>query len=168
MLFRSPKEFGMFLTRGMRVSVPYQHQIKMGIVAEIIDYSDKATKEILDILDAFPIVGEETFMLVDKILEKTNDAYAHVFYQAVPSEIILKPKRTIKALDIHLIPPDLKSKFNTKGLWHLKKMDRIYYPILRKLERDKTIEIMNSLKQKSIKMQTKMYEIGRASCRERV
>ena len=59
-----PEEFQVFLERGMRVLVPFGAQTRMGYVVEIVENSNEATKEIIDVIDVVPTINEETFLLI--------------------------------------------------------------------------------------------------------
>src|SRR3989339_1458671 len=74
-----PAQFEGFLERGMRVIVPFGAQTRLGYVIEIIEKSNDATKEILEVLDAVPVVDDEAFTLMDSMMESAPNLQSAVF-----------------------------------------------------------------------------------------
>lgn len=135
-----PEHIRSFLVRGMRVIVPFQHQMKLGVVFEIKAISELATKEITEVLDAYPSVGEEIFMLADYLKQTSNASYAHIFYQMLPKELLMNFKKIVYQL-APISDVELSTKFNKGGIWRLKKSDQIYYPKLKRLEDKQIVNI---------------------------
>ncbi|MFA6377003.1 MAG: primosomal protein N' [Acholeplasmataceae bacterium] len=135
-----PEHIRSFLVRGMRVIIPFQHQMKLGVVFEIKNSSELATKEIFEVLDAYPSVSEEIFMLADFLKESSNASYGHIFYQLIPKELMMNFKKIVYQL-APISDSELSSKFNRDSIWRLKKSDQIYYPKLKRLEDKGIVDI---------------------------
>lgn len=135
-----PEKYRSFLVRGMRVIVSFQHQMKLGVVMRIKDSSDLATKEIDEVLDAYPSVGEELFLYADYLKSRTLYAYATIFYQLMPKELLMNFKKVIYQLK-PIDDEHIKNKFNRDGIWRLKNSDQLFYPKLKKLKEQGIIDI---------------------------
>lgn len=145
---------------GMRVIVPFGAQTRMGFVTDIIDKSDSATKEILEILDIIPTISEELFLIINDINQNSASLYAAIFQTVVPSEILAQYDKDIILLNKDLVPCELLNYFNQKGIWHLKKQDYDILPKLRHLHKKGAIEIKNSIKQKTTKKYQNVYQLN--------
>ncbi|PKK96727.1 MAG: primosomal protein N', partial [Tenericutes bacterium HGW-Tenericutes-3] len=143
-----PEEFQVFLERGMRVIVPFGSQTRMGYVTSIVEKSENATKEILDVIDVVPTINEETFLLIDEILAYAPNLYSSIFSTVLPKGLQMAYQKEVRLLNVEGIPFDMKENFNTKGIWNLKKSDQIYYPRLKRLEQQKIVSIETVIKQK--------------------
>ena len=143
-----PDTFQGFLERGMRVMVPFGPQIRMGYVVKLMEISFEATKEILEVLDITPVVNEETFMIIDAIMDYAPNLYSSIFSTVLPVGLQMKYHKETMIIDSQKIPKDLLSFFNKKGIWRLTKNDQIYYPRLKKLYDQKIIDIKQVIKQK--------------------
>ena len=134
---------------GMRVIVPFGAQTRMAYVIEIMEKSSEETKDIMHLLDLTPTVNDELFMIINDILEKTHALYSEVFECVIPSELGMDYDKEIIIKDPDLIPESLKSYFNEKGIWHLKKGDYDLLPKLRRLREKKAVDIKNIYAQKT-------------------
>jgi len=146
-----PAQFEGFLERGMRVIVPFGVQTRLGYVLEITSNSQDATKEILEVLDAFPVVDEELFLLMDTIMESAPSLHSAVFEAVIPSELLMSYHKEVHLIDPKKIDQELLEFFNSKGIWKLSQKDQIYYPRLKRLEQKKIISIETILKEKGKK-----------------
>ena len=140
-----PTKYKDIIDVGMRVEVPFLNMHKMGVVYQLKDKSELATKEIIDLIDPYPVIDEEIFYLFNEIKQKTYKSDPRIFYEVVPKEFIYKNKKIVEALDFDKIPADLKEKFNKQNKWILKKQDQVYYQRIRRLEKNNIIKINNSL-----------------------
>ena len=59
-----PSKFEGFLTRGMRVIVPFGNMERLAFVVETHEKSNAATKEIKEVLDSTPIIDDELFLML--------------------------------------------------------------------------------------------------------
>ena len=94
-----PAQFEGFLERGMRVIVPFGAQTRLGYVIEIIEKSNDATKEILEVLDAVPVVDDEAFTLMDSMMESAPNLQSAVFEAVIPSELLISYHKEVHLLD---------------------------------------------------------------------
>ncbi|MCD4826893.1 MAG: primosomal protein N' [Acholeplasmataceae bacterium] len=145
---------------GMRVLVPFGAQTRLGFVTNITTTSMTATKEIIDILDNKPTISDELFHIIDDIKKHSSELYSAIFDTVIPSEIKLDYDKDIYLLNEALCPLDIKSNFNQKGIWHLKKNQFDMLPRLRRLEKNNVIEIKLSIKQKTNKKFKVVYTIN--------
>jgi len=146
-----PAQFEVFLERGMRVIVPFGAQTRLGYVIEIIEKSNDATKEILEVLDAVPVVDDEAFTMMDSMMESAPNLQSAVFEAVIPSELLISYHKEAHLLDSKNIDQELVQFFNSKGVWKLSQKDQIYYPKLKRLEQKKMISIDTILKEKGTK-----------------
>ncbi len=146
-----PEIFGAFLERGMRVLVPFGNQNRLGIVIELMDESSDATKLILEVLDAYPTIDEELFILIEDILKHSPSLMSEVFAAVIPSELLVTYHKTVHLIDINKCPKDFLPFFNSKGNWNLNQQDQIYYPRLKKLKDQKVISVETIIKEKGSK-----------------
>lgn len=147
--YHIPEDMINDLKIGMRVIVPFGAQTRMGYVIEIMDSSVEETKDIMHILDITPTINDELFLIINDLLKKTHALYSEVFECVIPSELSMDYDKEIIIKDVDLIPESLKSYFNDKGIWHLKKSDYDILPKLRRLKEKQAIDIKNIYTQKS-------------------
>ncbi|MFH0766810.1 MAG: primosomal protein N' [Bacillota bacterium] len=145
-----PEEFQAFLERGMRVIVPFGAQTRMGYVVEITNISDDATKEIIDVLDVVPTINDETFMLIESIMDYAPSLYSAIFSTVIPNALLMNYQKEICIIKPDEVPKDILPFFNSRGTWMLKKKDQVFYPRLKKLLEKNIISIETILKQKEI------------------
>ncbi len=149
------------IKRGMRVVVPFGEQLRMGYVISIFDKSEKANKEIVDILDVQPTVDEETFKIIDDIYEKTHQIYAAIFETVVPSQIQLKYKKQITLLNPDLVDASFKQLFNHKNMLTISKNNHEYDYKLRKYNAMNAIEIKQIYEQKTKEKYETKYQFNK-------
>lgn len=135
-----PEKYRSFLVRGMRVIVPFQHQMKLGVISRIKESSELAQKEIDEVLDSYPSVGEEIFMMVDHIKKHSLYPYPAIFYHVLPKELFMNIKKIVYQI-APIEDVEIASKFNRDGIWRLKKSDQIYMSKLKKLKDENRIDI---------------------------
>lgn len=133
---------------GMRVVVPFGNQTRMGYVIRLLDKSNQATKEVIELLDLIPTIKPETFMLIDHILAHTNDLYSAIFETVVPAEIGLDYYQDIRLLKPDMIDKEFLSLFDSNGFLRLSKGNHTYDNLLRKYLRHEAISVTTSWRQK--------------------
>ncbi|MDO9628468.1 MAG: hypothetical protein Q7I99_01090, partial [Acholeplasmataceae bacterium] len=143
-----PEIFGTFLERGMRVLVPFGNQNRLGYVIELMNESSDATKMILEVLDAYPTIDEELFILIEYMLKHSPSLYSEVFAAVIPSELLVSYHKEVRLLDSKNCPKDFLPFFNTRGVWYLNQADQIYYPRLKKLKEQKILSVETIIKEK--------------------
>lgn len=150
-----PTAYEAFLVRGMRVVVPFNYLTRMGYVVEIVEKSDLATKEILDVLDVIPSINEELFMLFDQLKENGQALDSDLFQTLLPDVLKLSYHQEVTLLKPESIDPFFKSLFNKKMKWKLKKKDQIYQYQLSHLRKENIISIDRIYQEKAtIKMES--------------
>jgi primosomal protein N' (replication factor Y) len=155
-----PEQFGAFLERGMRVLVPFGNQNRLGYVIEIMKESQDATKMILEVLDAYPTIDEELFILIQNILKYSPSLYSEVFSAVIPSELLVSYHKVVKLIDSRKCPHEFLPFFNTKGIWNLAQQDQIYYPKLKRLKDQKVISVETIIKEKGSEKTETIYTLN--------
>ncbi|PKK98588.1 MAG: primosomal protein N' [Tenericutes bacterium HGW-Tenericutes-2] len=155
-----PEQFGAFLERGMRVLVPFGNQNRLGYVIEIMKESLDATKMILEVLDAYPTIDEELFILIQNILKYSPSLYSEVFAAVIPSELLVSYHKVVKIIDSKKCPHEFLPFFNTKGIWNLTQQDQIYYPKLKRLKDQKVISVETIIKEKGSEKTETIYTLN--------
>ena len=84
-----PQKFEDFLARGMRVMVPFGSNERMGIVIELTEKSDDATKSILEVLDVLTSLDEEQFLLIDELTKNNNALYQNIIKTMIPNKRLM-------------------------------------------------------------------------------
>ncbi|PKK93394.1 MAG: primosomal protein N' [Tenericutes bacterium HGW-Tenericutes-6] len=143
-----PKDMVPFLARGMRVMVPFGAQTRLGIVFDVIQQSNDATKPILDVLDPTPVIDDELFMMMDDLYQSTYALKSAIFQTVLPNEIMMNYQKKVHILDEQKCPKDLLPFFNHQKIWVLKKKDQSFYPRLKRLHDQNVIKIERIIKQK--------------------
>ncbi len=150
-----PQKFEDFLAKGMRVMVPFGSNERMGIVIELTEKSDDATKSIIEVLDVLPTLDEEQFLLIDELSKNNHALFQKIIETVIPNERLMSYQKVAILKKDEEISSELKPFFNKKGLWRLKKKDQIYQHKLTYAKRKGIIEIETIIKEKtSIKYET--------------
>ncbi|MBU1143084.1 MAG: primosomal protein N' [Firmicutes bacterium] len=152
-----PEHYGAFLERGMRVLVPFGNQNRLGYVIEIMKESTEATKMILEVLDAYPTIDEELFLIIDDMLKYSPSLMSEVFATVIPSELLVSYHKVVQLLDPKKCPKEFLPFFNTKGIWNLNQQDQIYYHKLKRLKDQKIISIETQIKEKGTEKTETIY-----------
>jgi len=134
------------IKKGMRVYVPFGAQKRVGYVSKIKNKSSLAKREIIEVIDSFPIFNEELFKIVDYLLTNPQTIIAKAFETVISTDLLLDYEKIVKVLKPELIPKEIKNKFNRKGKWSLTNKDKTYNHLLKKLEVDNIIKIETVLK----------------------
>ncbi len=154
-----PKDMEGFLTRGMRVIVPFGRQERLGYVIAIKEASENATKEILSSLDVVPSIDDEMFEIVESILEETPVSYGAALMTVMPPELKMSYEKRARLLDHENIDQDLYAMFDQKGLWKLSKKDSMYGNRLRRLRQKGVVRIETVLKERATKKLETYYRL---------
>lgn len=143
-----PQAFEDFLTRGMRVMVPFGTMLRLGFVVKIKSSSDLAEKEIDSILDTVPTIDDELFMLIDHMEHHSASLISSIFQEVIPDVCLVSYQKEVTMLRPDEVPSDLKPNFNTKGKWRLKVKDQILYPRLKRLQDKHVLRIETLFREK--------------------
>lgn len=154
-----PESFQDFLVRGMRVIVPFglSSSPRLGIVIETTDQSLSATKEILEVLDAVPVIDDEIFYMLKEMAQGSLELISALYQTAIPTELLVSYQKVVKLINKDKIPLDLNPFFNTRGVWRLKKKDQIYYHRIRRLKEQKVIDIETVIREKKTEKKEAYY-----------
>ena len=152
-----PQAFEGFLTRGMRVIVPFGNMERLGIVVSLSDYSFSATKEIKEVLDSIPTIDDELFMMLDVMSKGSLELISSLYQTVIPTELLVSYQKVCRILDPSRIPEDLKPHFSKRGIWRLKVQDQIYYPRLKRLFDQHILTLETIIKEKKTENKISMY-----------
>ncbi len=144
-----PSTFEQDIKKGMRVVVPFGHQTRMGYVIKLLHESEEATKDIIALLDIIPTIQDETFYVIDYILEETNELYSAVFETVVPREIGLNYYQDIRLIKPKSIDKEFLALFSKNGLLRLSKRHHTYDHLIRKYLKDGAVSVTPSWQQKA-------------------
>lgn len=136
-----PQAYEDFLTRGMRVMVPFGAMTRLGFVVNIKESSDVADREITSILDTTPTIDDELFKLIDHLIYESPSLISSVFQEVIPDVCLVSYQKVASLINKDELPSDLIPFFNTKGMWKLTQKDQIYYPRLKRLHDKKILKI---------------------------
>ncbi|VEU82670.1 replication restart helicase PriA [Acholeplasma hippikon] len=148
------------IKKGMRVIVPFtDHDLKrQGLVYDLCEESDVATKYIDEIIDLEPVVDEEIFTYIKYLTLNPTALLAKAVETVIPLDLVLSYQKKVTLLDQD-IKDDLKSKFNRKNEWILKSSDKKYYQRLLTLKEKNKVKIETILKQKVAKKYDEYIEL---------
>lgn len=155
-----PLAFEGFLTRGMRVLVPFglSSHLRLGIVINTKHNSFSATKEIHEVLDSVPTIDDEMFLMLDVMSKGSKELISSLYQTVIPKELTVNYQKVVKIIEPKNIPKDLLSFFSSKGIWRLKTSDQIYYPRLKRLKDMGVCSIETEIKEKKTKHQIIYYQ----------
>lgn len=148
--YNVPHKMENFLKKGMRVLVPFGAQTRMGFVTKVLSSSDKATKEIVSVLDVTPTINEESFQLVESIMMSAPNLYSSIFSTVCPNELMMSYQKEISILIPEKIPNEIREFFDKKNKWILSKKDQIYWSKLKSLARENIVSIETIIKEKGV------------------
>ncbi len=152
-----PQPFEDFLSRGMRVIVPFGSMHRMGIVVDIMDQSQTATKSLLEVLDSTPTIDEELFEMIDVIKNQGYELLSSLYLTVIPDVLLVSYQKVVKIIQKHLMPDDLLTHFSKKGIWHLKVKDQVYYPRLRLLKNQGILSLETMIREKKTEKKENFY-----------
>jgi len=135
--------------KGIRVMVPFGNQTRMGFVVGLVDESETASREIIEILDSKPIISDELSTIIDYLYESTRSLYSSIFETVIPSELLMNYGKVIHSEQVDHLPEEWQEKFSKKGIWRLKKEDYHLLPRLKRLQEQKLLTIENVTKQQT-------------------
>ena len=152
-----PQVFEDFLTRGMRVIVPFGNMERLGVVVSLVEESSSATKPIKEVLDTIPTLDEELFMMLDVMSKGSPELISALYQTVIPPELLVSYQKVARIINPSRIPEDLKSHFSKRGIWRLKVSDQIYYPRLKRLFDQQDVTLETEIKEKKTEHRVKYY-----------
>src|SRR5690606_20285951 len=91
---------------------PFNTMTRVGYIIDILDYSELATKSIIEILDLYPVIDEESFSIANHLLKTPKSLLASVYQSIVPNELLMHYSKRITLLKPDKIKEELKPLFN--------------------------------------------------------
>ncbi|MFA5560993.1 MAG: primosomal protein N' [Acholeplasmataceae bacterium] len=158
-----PAKWEPFLSLGMRVVVPLGESKRMGYVVELVEESEFEVKEIIEVLDTIPTIEEETFYLADVMKKEYFHLENRVFNTIIPKELLVHYQKEVHFVDESKIPFEIKEFFNTKGVWSVRKKDLPFGNLLRRLNKNKIVEIKTVLRSKAKEKRIKVYHLTKTA-----
>lgn len=98
---------------GFRVKVLFGNRVVLGFVVELKNKSSyaKKLKEIVDIVDVYPVLNEEFIQLAKFMTEHYFSYYATVLQTMIPTALKIRYQKVIRA---EIVPEQLKHLFQNK------------------------------------------------------
>lgn len=155
-----PKEFLGVLKRGMRVIVPFNTMTRLGFVFDIVEESDDATKEIMDVLDLFPVIDKELFLIIDDLTKKTTDLQASIISNVIPSELLAHYEKHLSLINQNDLPISLRELFKNKSSIKLTKKDLINYPEIKRNVEKGILKLETKIKERQKSKVEKFYQLN--------
>lgn len=140
-----PQEDIETLKIGMRVIVPFGFQTRLGYVIDITEESDKANKEIIEVLDVYPSIDLEQFKYIEYLKENNRSSLIDILETILPKEIFLKYYQQISIIgNVNEISQGLLEFLNLNGPTrytrtlkeHRLEIDRLVRNNILKIERE--------------------------------
>lgn len=133
---------------GMRVSIPFGRQTRVGFVIKVSNESSAATKEIIDIVDDVVLIDDERKLYIDYLLSHPGSITSSAFKTVLPASILHKYERAVILLDEKDIDNDyILNKLIDKSPWMITKKDyEKYRNVLSRLEKKGCLKVSVSLK----------------------
>ena len=156
-----PQAFEAFLSRGMRVIVPFGNMERLGFVVSLHDSSNTATKEIKEVLDSIPTIDEELFHMIEIMSKGSPELISALYQTVIPPELLVSYQKVARIINNEKIPSDLKVHFSKQGIWRLKVSDQIYYPRLKRLYDQKALSLETEIKEKKTEHKVKFYTFNK-------
>jgi len=147
--FVAPKDQNI-IEKGMRVSVPFGNhdQKRLGYVIDIINESEHATKEVIEVLDIIPTLTSETFKYINFLLETNNNLLINAIETVIPSELFLDYYKKVVLKNKEALSENLKLVFGNKTELNLDKRFLPFKTELKRLINKKVLTIENVYKQR--------------------
>lgn len=153
-----PQPFEDFLSRGMRVIVSFGAMKRMGIVVDLIDESQSASKPILEVLDSIPTIDEELFLMIDEMKKESYELLSSLYLTVIPDVLLASYQKVARIMDNSLVPEDLQHFFSKRGIWRLKVSDQVHYPRLKRLKDQGVLSIETVIREKKTEKKQAFYE----------
>ncbi|CAP18504.1 Primosomal protein, replication factor Y [Candidatus Phytoplasma mali] len=116
-----PEKFHGMIQKGMRVIVPFglKDNKRLGYVCDLVNYSDFAKKELLEVLDLEPCIDPELFLLAEEILKIPFISKALVYETVIPKGLLINYQKKVLLFNKKGISEEIIQKFNNKNEWLL-------------------------------------------------
>ena len=138
-----PDRFLSLIEPGMRVIVPFGNMTRMAFVVALHGSSELATKEIIDVVDVFPVISMETREIIDHLRTTTTAPEGALFRTAVSHELLMRYRKEAHLLDPDRVDDGTRAMFNARGIMRLKVNDARARRLLKPYVDDGSIVIRN-------------------------
>lgn len=139
------------IKKGMRVIVPFGEQKRLGFVIDLVDESELATREIIEILDIIPTISNESFKYIE-FLNKTNlTLYINVLETILAKELFVDYEQYLIVNDSKALPDKIKTLFNNKNKVLINNKIKEEKRLITKLLNNNTISLKREYKNKAKK-----------------
>lgn len=150
------------IEKGMRVIVPFGAQTRLAYVVEVLETSVFATKEIIDCLDIEPTIKEETFTIIDLLLETNKKPYAQIMHTVIPKELFVSYTKVLKVLNIDNLSDELKNLVENNEIIVNKKLLN-YQKEVKEALKNKDIELKKTYRKRASTLQKAAYILNKDS-----
>lgn len=118
-----PEQFNQMVLKGSRVLVPFNTMTRLGYIVDILDESELATKSIVEVLDVYPVIDDEAFLMAKNLLSTPKSLLASVYQSIVPNELLMYYTKRIKLINSESLDEEFKSLFNKANHYYPSKTD---------------------------------------------
>lgn len=118
-----PEQFNQMVLKGSRVLVPFNTMTRLGYIIDLLDNSELATKSIIEVLDLYPVIDEEAFLMAERLLSTPKSLLASVYQTIVPNELLMHYSKRVKLINKEGLSEDFKLLFNQANHYYPTKTD---------------------------------------------
>lgn len=158
--YQIPPRFAGFLERGMRVIVPFGEQRRLGFVIETMAESQAATRMIEDVLDVVPTLNEESFIMVDALLETRPTLHSSAIETVLPKELLVSYAKEVRLIKPAEVDDDLLLFFNRNQRWQLKKSDQVHAGRIKRMSDKGIVAIDTVIREKATRKVETLYRFN--------
>ncbi len=142
-----PKEFEIIIEAGSRVYVPFGNMKRMGFVKELKNESEfENLKEIIDVLDIYPLINQELLYIGDYLHEKM--IYPRFMYYQTMLPNFLNVKHEKKVVINGLVDLYIQSLFQNKKELDYNKINSKDLPAIKKEIKNGNLKLIENYKRK--------------------
>lgn len=134
---------------GMRVVVPFGAQTRLGYVIDIVEESNNATREIIEVLDIKPSIDEELFKYVEFLKSKNQTSLLNILETILPKEIFLRYYEEITVLNSNNISKELLEHLSIDRPVKYTRTLQVYNKEINNLITNKDIKVKKIYEQKA-------------------
>lgn len=149
--YQIPNDLLPWITKGMRVKVPFHHGVRLAIVLDIVNTSSyDELKTIIDMDSSVPICDQKTLDHVDHLVHAFAMTYQDAFSLVIPMAFqTVYHYQVKKCLNHQSLQPYVKH-FDQEGIWHLTKQEEVNLSTFRRLEKKGIIKISQTINNKGL------------------
>lgn len=147
---------------GSRVKVPFGHRHILGYVVQLADETNvdaSKLKQLSELIDVEPVLTEELLQLAHAMANETICLHIEALQAMLPSAMRMRYDKQVIVLDRDKLVEPFRHAFAKKDVVPLKAFREEDYPLLRKLIRERALDIETVMKQQEKKKKVRMIHI---------